>query len=151
METKNISIEQWCALAEKGTKIPVKISLAGHSMEPLIRMRRDKVVIVPVDEEIVVGDIVLFKRFDGAYVVHRVYSISGETIVTLGDNCENPDPPMNRSAVLGKVTEIIRGKRLIEADSPLQRRLGKISMKLLPLRKRYLHLKYVIRKNLHKK
>lgn len=146
-ETVGISIEEWCRLAKEGSRIPVKITLAGTSMEPLIRKDRDHVVIVPADDGIRVGDIVLFRRYDGAYVVHRVYSISENTVVTLGDNCEKTDPPVSRESILGKVTEIIRGRKLIEADSEAWRRIGIISMKMLPLRKRILHLKYVIKKN----
>ncbi len=147
MDKVGISIEEWCALAKEGTDIPVEITLAGTSMEPLIRMNRDKVVIVPPDGNTAVGDIVLFRRNDGAYVVHRVYRINGDQVVTLGDNCENPDKPISRDRILGKVVRIKRGNKIIDADSDRQRFSGRVKMKFLPLRKKYLHLKYVIRKN----
>ena len=150
MRTAAITIEEWCRLAAEGTKVPVEIKLAGASMEPLIRMNRDTVEIIPLCREPKEGDIVLFERQDGAYVVHRVYRVDAERIVTLGDHCENPDPPVPKEKVLGLVSRIRRGKKVIEADSERQRRHGRIGMKLLPLRKRWLHLKLVVKKNLGK-
>ena len=147
MKTVAITIEEWCRQAESGNRIPVEITLAGTSMQPLIRMNRDAVVIEPYDREIRIGDIVLFRRADGAYVVHRVYKISGDRIITLGDNCENPDAPIEKGQVLGRVTRIRRGSRTIDPDSPEERKRALRSMKMLPLRKKVMHLKYVVKKN----
>ncbi|MBQ0059556.1 MAG: hypothetical protein KBS83_06330, partial [Lachnospiraceae bacterium] len=57
---RNISIEEWTAMAAQGIDIPVRIQLHGYSMQPLIRRMRDYVTIVPVDREMMVGDVVLF-------------------------------------------------------------------------------------------
>ena len=146
-ETVSISIEEWLALSREGTKIPVEITLAGTSMEPLIRKGRDTVRIEPLEEELCPGDIVLFKRADGAYVVHRVFGFDGKYVITLGDNCEKKDAPIPPERVLGKVTMIKRGGREIDPDSGLWRSAGIFGMKLLPLRKRALHMKWVLKKN----
>ena len=151
MKTIGISIEEWCKLAEEGIRIPVEVTLAGASMQPLIRMNRDTVVIEPLDGEVRIGDIVLFRRADGAYVVHRVYKVSGEMVVTLGDNCERPDAPIRKEQVLGRVTCIRRGDKNIVPDSPAQRKKGIRSMKMLPVRKEYLHLKHAVKKKLCRK
>ena len=149
-KTVRLSVEEWCALCENGAKIPVEITLAGVSMEPLIRKNRDTITILPVEDEIRIGDIVLFRRADGAYVVHRVFRISGDTVVTLGDNCENPDPPIARAQILGKVKRIRRGSRTIETDSASQKRYGRNRLKLFPIRRRLFHYRFVIRKNLER-
>ena len=149
-KTIRLSVEEWCALSKGGEKMPVEITLDGTSMQPLIRKGRDIVTILPPDGELRIGDIVLFRRADGAYVVHRVYRIEEDRVITLGDNCENPDPPIHRSRILGNVKTIRRGNRLIETDSASQQRYGRIWMKLLPIRKRILHIRFVIRKNFGK-
>lgn len=149
-KTVSLSVEEWCALSETGAKVPVEITLAGVSMQPLIRKGRDVVTILPVEGELKKGDIVLFRRADGAYVVHRIFRIEKDRIITLGDNCENPDPPISRAQILGIVKTIRRGRRVIETSSAAQQRYGKIWMKFLPLRKRILHFRFVIRKNLGK-
>lgn len=148
MKTVALPIEEWYRLSKEGRHIPVEITLGGVSMQPLIRKDRDVVTILPLQEEPKVGDIVLFRREDGAYVVHRVYRAEGEQIVTLGDNCENPDPPLKREQVLGKVVKIRRGKRIIDPDSLSQQRKGKRRMKYLPVRRKIMHYKWVLKKNL---
>ena len=147
MKTVGISIEEWCRLSGQGLQIPVEIKLAGSSMQPLIRMNLDLVTILPLSGNLSAGDIVLFRRADGAFVVHRVYQLKGDTVITLGDNCENPDPPMQREQILGKVVKIQRGNRTIIPGSKRERRYGRIWMRLLPVRKIVLHWIFVIKKN----
>lgn len=148
MKTVTLSIEEWSRRAKQGEKIPAEITLAGTSMQPLIRKGRDVITILPPEEPFKVGDIVLFQRPDGVYVVHRIWRIEGDQIITLGDNCENPDPPLKETQILGKVVRIRRGRRVIETDSAGQQRYGRVWMKLLPIRKRVLHYKFVLKKNL---
>lgn len=148
MKTVALPIEEWLRLSEEGREIPVEITLAGTSMQPLIRMNRDKITIRPLKEEPQVGDIVLFRRADGAFVVHRVYRIGKDSITTLGDNCERPDVAISRAQLLGKVVEIRRGNRTILPGSKEERRFSRIWTRILPVRRVFLHLKYVFNKYL---
>ena len=154
MKTIRISIEEWCGLAEEGAAPPVEITLAGTSMQPLIRKDKDLITIEPVLSPeagpLTVGDIVLFRKMDGTFVVHRVYRIEGDRVTTLGDNCEKPDVPVNRAEILGKVVRIRRGNRQLDTDSASMKRYGRICMNLLPIRKKVLHLKFVLHKNFGK-
>ena len=58
----SLTIEQWMAMREGGAIAPpIWFTVVGGSMRPLIRVNRDKVMLVSVPpEEIRVGDIVLF-------------------------------------------------------------------------------------------
>lgn len=98
-----LSVKEWSKLAGQGVRVPVETVLHGTSMEPLIRCKRDVVTIIPVDRALTAGQIVLFARGDGHYVVHRLYRINEaqRTVQTWGDNCFRPDEPVPISAVLG--------------------------------------------------
>ena len=87
----SLSVDEWHEIALEGTKIPVTLKLNGESMRPLIRKQRDSVTVIPVYRKLKKGDIVLFKRFDSAYVVHRVNKIDGQSVTTVGDNCTEFD------------------------------------------------------------
>ena len=114
---KTISIPEWHQLAEEGTAPPVRIQLKGGSMFPLIRMNRDYVTVVPLKGNPAVGDIVLFyEPCTGRYIVHRVWDVQNELIMTWGDNSLKPDGWQNREVVWGKITRIERGKRTIYPD-----------------------------------
>ena len=86
-------------------------------MFPLVRWNRDYVTIMPFDREIVLGDIVLFNEPEtGRYVVHRVWEIKNNMVLTWGDHCDRPDGWIPQSCVWGKVNLIERGKRQIRPN-----------------------------------
>ena len=146
-QVRTISIEEWCALNKEETCLAVRIRLDGNSMYPLIRRMQDYITIHPVDRRIIKGDIVLFKRADGRYVVHRVRKTKGHAVLTMGDNCSCPDIEITADSVLGYITRIERGEHIINADTPLMRSLGLIWLILLPLRKLYSKIKKTIKKS----
>ena len=124
MDTRTISLEDWAEYARKGVDIPITVPLHGSSMEPLIRYMKDPVTIIPLKREPLVGDIVLFRRADGAHVVHRVYRVTPDRVITWGDNCAGPDAPLKREDVLGLVTAMQRHGRRYPLDTEAQRRYG---------------------------
>ena len=114
---QQISIPQWHAMAQTGCIIPMRIPIHGNSMYPLVRMDRDLVTVVPLEEMPRAGDIVLFADpICDRYVLHRVWRAEGDRVLTWGDNCEKPDGWMPRDAIWGKAISIERGKRSITPD-----------------------------------
>lgn len=87
----------------------------GISMLPLLR-DKDSVTIKKSDVY-KKNDVVLFKRLDSAFVLHRIIKIDGETVFTEGDSLCGKDEPINKEQILGKATAFIRqGKVLKESD-----------------------------------
>ena len=126
----SLTIEQWMAMREGGAEAPpIWFTVVGSSMFPLIRVNRDKVMLVSIQpEEIRVGDIVLFPgRFQTAnYCLHRVWKLDGDRVQTFGDGNPKPDGWFPRSRILGKVKLIKRGKKTIDCDDPkVQRRAAR--------------------------
>lgn len=138
---RRISVDQWHDQVLAGGEIPVKIPLAGDSMRPLIRRNRDKVTILPLRRRVRPGDIVLFADSNGRYVVHRVWKCREDRVITLGDHCRKPDPPMSEDQLWGIVTNVQRNDRSIPVNNPVARSLGRLWMALLPLRRVYYTIK----------
>lgn len=124
METKKLSLEEWGEYAKKGADIPITVPLHGSSMEPLIRYMKDPVTIVPLKRDPLVGDIVMFRRSDGAYVAHRVYKVTANKIITWGDNCVRPDAPLLRKDVIGLIISMERNGKKHLLDTDKQRAYG---------------------------
>jgi len=140
---RSLSIEQWRALAAQGDSIPVTITLAGDSMRPLIRRDRDRVTIIPLGRELMIGDIVLFRGGPERFVVHRVSKIRDGMVQTFGDNCLNPDAWMPLEDVWGLVIKMERGGRSIRLDTKAARSWGRCWMAAYPVRRVYLRLRSV--------
>ena len=47
----------------------------GTSMNPLFKMGRDRVYIEKPKSRLKKGDIALYNRADGSYILHRVYKV----------------------------------------------------------------------------
>ncbi len=82
----------------------------GTSMEPLFQTG-DVVFVVKVKpSEIRPGDIIVYEKPNGAYIIHRVVKVmheNGETIIiTKGDNNKYYDPPIRMKQVVGKVLSV---------------------------------------------
>lgn len=135
MRKQELSIEQWIALCQEGLYNTVKIPLHGVSMQPLVRKDRDLVTVAPMTRSIQKGDVVLFHRADGAWVVHRVLSCEKEKVQTLGDGCLCPDAPIHKNEVYGLIIKVERGSHCFSIDKKFWRQLGIVWMELLPLRR----------------
>lgn len=88
--------------------------IKGVSMRPLLHQDRDMAIIVPATEAHL-HDVVLFKRDNGQYVLHRVTRVvrgehmSGECVSyeITGDNCVYPERVEPRQ-LLGVMTHFVR-------------------------------------------
>ena len=79
----------------------------GDSMEPMLRNRKDTIIIEPVHGRLKRYDLPLYRRPDGKYVLHRILHVKKNGYVICGDNRwwkENvPD-----EWIVGVVTEFYR-------------------------------------------
>jgi signal peptidase I len=91
------------------------LSLAGNSMFPVL-LPTDKVLVKKCAfDELGKGDVIVWSD-SGKFVAHRVLSTSTDVgepfIITKGDFCTEPDPPVEASQIVGKVIAILRANAL---------------------------------------
>lgn len=82
---------------------------AGTSMWPMLRNRRDTIVVRPTAGRLRPYDVALYRRGD-AYVLHRVISVEPDGYRILGDNCLEVEQ-VNNSQIIGVLDEFWRGNR----------------------------------------
>lgn len=99
--------------------------IKGTSMSPLLKEGRDKVVIKKITRKIKKGDVLLYVRPDGTYVLHRVHSLNDNFLVMCGDNQTILERNVKYSAVLGVLDGIYRNKRYINVNKNLSYKLYK--------------------------
>lgn len=89
VDTKEYLNTICCLLAEGQQDLPVPVT--GNSMCPFLHP--GDIVYLNRYTELEKGDIVLFTRPDGSFVLHRIYQIKKDgTYLILGDNQLLPEP-----------------------------------------------------------
>lgn len=99
-------------LQEKGVYIGPTV---GVSMLPLLKTRRDTIVVKKKTERLKRLDVALYKRGE-AYILHRVLRQTDTGYIIRGDNCY-ADENVPESAVIGVLTEIFRKNKHIICDT----------------------------------
>lgn len=88
---------------------------AGVSMYPMLRHRRDTIVIRPVNGRLKKYDIPLYKRGKD-YVLHRIVKVGPDSYVICGDNCLKREYGITDEQIIGVLSEVIRGERRIDLE-----------------------------------
>ena len=100
------------ALIEKGVYVGPTV---GVSMLPMLKNRRDTIIVRPKTERLQPLDVALYKRGD-AYVLHRVLQAFDGGYIIRGDNCYT-DENVPEEDVIGVLTDFYRkGKHVLCTD-----------------------------------
>nr|MBE6544537.1 hypothetical protein [Oscillospiraceae bacterium] len=94
----------------------VELSIRGVSMRPLLREGKDSVVLSPLMGRLKKGDIALFRRNNGAYVLHRVAKVADSRYSFVGDNQYFLEPVID-AQIIAVVSAIRRDGRLFECGN----------------------------------
>ena len=137
METKKIRLEELAPVIEEtlaggGT---FEIGIRGTSMLPLLVEGRDTVVLAAADGVLNKYDIPLFRREDGAFVLHRVVGVTDGGYTMCGDNQWVKEDGITDSQIIGKVVSIKRKGREFSVTSKKYRLYCRMWHMLLPVRK----------------
>ena len=79
---------------------------AGVSMLPMLKNRRDTIVVTKKTERLKPLDVALYKRGE-LYILHRVLQVTDSGYIIRGDNCY-ADEIVPEEAVIGVLTEFFR-------------------------------------------
>ena len=94
----------------------IRFAAQGTSMLPTIRPNRDSILLV-YPNELKIGDIVLYKRKDGTFVLHRIIDISNDSFTMRGDNQIVDEFGIVREQIIAKASGIYRGEKYFDSSS----------------------------------
>ena len=112
----------------------VELTVTGHSMEPMLHDRVSRVRL-SAPRALKRGDLPLYRRADGSFVLHRVTAVDAERVTCCGDaqwRLERGVPCGNIVAVMEAFDR--RGGRWVAADSALYGAYWRVWLALRPLR-----------------
>lgn len=116
----------------------VTLPVTGVSMLPFLRPQRDAAVLIAADPAALRrGDVALFRRDNGQYVLHRVHAVEetpARAYVMLGDAQWIGERVLPLQVLAVATAFEVKGRR-ISTESPAYRRRVALWRWLLPLRR----------------
>ena len=85
----------------------------GSSMLPLIRDKKDLLIIKKAEGRLKKYDVPLYKRDNGAYVLHRILKVRKEDYVICGDNRYSREYGIQDRHIIGVLTAVVRDGKTI--------------------------------------
>lgn len=125
-------VEPLLSLLEETESVPLVIS--GSSMTPFLVHGRDTVYLSKPEAPFRRGDMLLYRRDSGSYVLHRVYRTEGECLTMVGDAQTCLEPGIRRDQILARVSAVRRKGKLLKSGSFWWMFFEKIWIRLVPLR-----------------
>lgn len=112
-----------------------KLTVSGDSMYPFLRDGIDSVEMMKaVYSRVSRGDIVLIKRTDGGYVMHRIIRKENNCFYIIGDAQQWIEGPLNPEQLIAVVPAVWRKDKRICCSSIRWRLLSEIWLYLRPFR-----------------
>ena len=95
-----------------------RLTVSGTSMMPFLRNNRDEVVFASLDGRTLKrGDILLYKRREGTYVMHRLYRIEKDgTYTFIGDHQYKVEEGIRREQIKAYVQYAFRDGKKIDCE-----------------------------------
>ncbi len=115
MEQKRVTVdtmllmEQYKELLRTVKTLPLLVT--GNSMAPFLVDRRDTVYLSGIRRPLRRGDIVLYQRRSGAYILHRICRREGDTFTMVGDAQTQLERGICREQIFAVVTAAERKGR----------------------------------------
>lgn len=119
-------------LLEEVDCVPLVIS--GNSMTPFLVHARDTVFLSNVRQPLKRGDMVLYRRSSGNYVLHRIFRAGPHTYTMVGDAQTALEQGISPDQILAIVTAVRRKGKLLQPGSFWWEFFRQVWIRLVPLR-----------------
>ncbi|MGN1030935.1 MAG: S24/S26 family peptidase [Butyricicoccaceae bacterium] len=117
----------------------VSVTLSGNSMSPFLIHGRDRIVIAPITEPLRRGDMAIFQRRDGKYIMHRICRIrrgkqGQEQYYFVGDAQKVIEGPIQRDQIFGVIPQVFRKGRWIQKGDFWWDFFAEVWLRIIPAR-----------------
>lgn len=125
-------------LLEAAEAVPLIIS--GGSMAPFLIPGRDTVYLSRVSRPLKRGDMILYRRDNGQYILHRICAVTGDSYSLVGDAQQLIEQGVAPDQVLALVTAVCRKGKTLGPGNWLWVFFEKIWLRLIPHRRKLVGL-----------
>lgn len=127
-------LERYCALLKTGDD-PLPLPVSGGSMAPFLIPGRDSVLLARPGRRLRRGDMVLYRRTSGAYVLHRIVACQrGGSYVLAGDAQCFVERGIRDEQIAAVVCAVVRNGRRLKPGSFWWEFFARVWSRMIPLR-----------------
>ena len=115
MEVRRLPMEQMIPLLQEQLQHGLaRLPVTGSSMSPMLRNGRDVVMLEKISGSLQPGDVLLYRRESGQYVLHRLIRMEdAQTCLFCGDNQWEKEL-LSADRVIARVERFCRGGKWID-------------------------------------
>lgn len=117
----------------------------GVSMYPMLRNRKDTIIVTSCKERLKKYDVPLYRRGE-EYVLHRILEVREDSYVIRGDNCIQKEYGIKQEQIIGVLTGFYRGEKQVDMNSFTYKCYSRIWPALYPMRLCYWRAKQMAKK-----
>ena len=129
-----ILLEEYRQLLEDENITALPLVISGNSMSPFLVHGRDTVYLSHLDRPAKRGDVLLYKRDSGAYILHRVYKADKDSYTMVGDAQTQLEQDIRPDQIIAIMTSALRKGKLQKKGSFWWEFFEKLWIKIIPLR-----------------
>ena len=108
-----ILLEEYRKLLQEENVKELPITVTGNSMSPFLVHGRDTVYLSRLNRPVCRGDVLLYRRDNGVYVLHRVFDTTSDGYTMVGDAQTDLEHGIRQEQIIAVVTRVTRkGKDL---------------------------------------
>ena len=112
----------------------VHLVISGSSMTPFLVHGRDTVYLTKVHRALQKGDMILYRRDSGSYILHRIYHVEADSFILVGDAQTELEYGVRQDQILALVCAVRRKGRLLQSGSFWWDFFQNIWIRMVPLR-----------------
>ena len=112
----------------------VELTVTGNSMKPMLLHKKSRVRLQP-SHTLQVGDLPLYRRDNGHYVLHRVVELVDGNYVCCGDNQWHLERGIRQDQILAVVSDFSRKDRWVSVENRAYRAYWRIWVAIRPVRR----------------
>jgi len=111
-----------------------EITVTGNSMYPMLKHRKSQVRLAK-PEKLSIGDLPLYRRENGAYILHRIVDIDRESYTCCRDHQWHLEKGIRQAQMIAVVTDFKRGKHWVSCRNPGYRFYWRFWRLIRPIRR----------------
>ena len=129
-----VLLEEYRQLLQNEEIESLPLVISGNSMSPFLIHGRDTIYLSRLTRPVKRGDVLLYQRDSGAYILHRVYKIECDSFTMVGDAQTELEPGIRPEQVIAIMSSAERKGKKQAPGSFWWEFFEKVWIRMVPLR-----------------